>query len=176
MLMIRAVGCVAVDKENRVPARKDIPEQALKLRAFQLHAVAVEVEILAVVADPNSVFRPYLAASVGGANFFIAVGVENGCDENHQLIKIRRLLFEDDISGKHQRGFFSFDFSGVDVGLNIDGCSSVATELQGRGRHRLADDKEGDGSAFSADAERFHSNQGALLLKLFDEVHDVSVS
>ncbi len=120
LLVEGAVGRVAIDEEQRVPAPENVADEAAHLRALELHGVPVEVEVLAVVADARAFLRADLAHAVPRIHLVVAVGVEDGRDEEDDPVEVGELGIEDDIAGEHQRRFLALDLSRVDVGLEID--------------------------------------------------------
>ena len=120
LLVIRAVRGVAVDEQERIPAVEDVLDEPRHLIAFELDRVAVEVEVLAVGPDAHALFRTGLLAAVVGIDLFVAVGVEDGRDEEDEPVEVGRFGLQEDVADHHQGRFFALDFAGVDVGLDIN--------------------------------------------------------
>ncbi len=173
LLVERAVGRVAVDEEQRVPAPEDVLDEAGELRALELHGVAVEVQVLAVVADARTLLRADLAHAVARVHLVVAVGVEDRGDEQDDPVEIGRFGVEDDVAGQHQGRFLALDLAGVDVGLDVDDDALVVAQGQGVARRGLADDEERDGPAFGRDGQGLDPDERRELLEVADEAHDL---
>ncbi len=175
LLMIGAVGGVAINKQERVPPVEDVFEEALELRALELHRIPVKVKVLAVRPHPDSLLGTGLLAAVGRVDLFISVSVEDRADQDDQLIQIGRLDLLKNVARHHQRGFLAFDFAGMDIGLDIDDRLLAISGLERRSRHRAADNEERHIPSFRAPTKRFDPDQGTLLLELPDEIQDVGM-
>ena len=175
LLVHGPVGRVAVDEQERVPAPEDVADEAPHLGALELHAVAVEVEVLAVVADARALVRAGLAHAVAGVHLVVAVGVEDRGDEQDDLVEVGQLGIQEDVPGEHQSRLLALDLSGVDVGLEVDDGALVVAQGQGIAGHGLADDQERDGPALGRDGQGLDPDEGRELLEIADEGQDVGV-
>ncbi|MCU0244187.1 MAG: hypothetical protein MUE80_05505 [Acidobacteria bacterium] len=175
LLVHGAVGRVAVDEEERVPAPQDVADEAAHLGALELHAVAVEVEVLAVVTDARALLGAVLAHAVAGVHLVVAVGVEDGGDEQDDLVEVGPFGVEEDVPGQHERGLLALDLSGVDIGLDVDDDAVVVAEEERIVRQRVADDQERDGPAFGRDGQGLDPDERRELLEVADEGQDVGV-
>ena len=155
--------------------RRTLRTRPRDLRALELHGVAVEVEVLAVVPDARALLGADLAPAVPGVHLVVAVGVEDRGDEEDDLVEIGELGVEEDVAGEHQRRFLALDLAGVDVGLEVDDDALVVAQGQGICGQGLADDEERDVAALGRRADRLDPDEGRELLELADEGQDVGV-
>ena len=86
---------MAIDCDGRVPPVEDVLHHATDLGCLQLHGVAVQVEELPVVADAHTVVGAHLVGAVLGAELLVAVGIEDGANQEHHTVKdIPVLVFQ----------------------------------------------------------------------------------
>ena len=124
--MVRAISCMTVHKDRRIPPVKNVGQNAPHLRRFRFHGIAVEIKKLSVIPHSHSVYRSVLIGSVKRTYFFISVGVEQRADQENDMFQKFGVLFRQHIPCKHQRSLFSFDFPGMDVCLDIYNYPVVA--------------------------------------------------
>ena len=74
-LVIRAVVCVGVEEEQRIPALQHVLHQPPGLGRLELHALTVQIEILAVLTLSHALRRAVLVAAIVAADLLVAVGV-----------------------------------------------------------------------------------------------------
>jgi len=106
----------------------------------------------------------------------VPVGVENGGDEEDELVQACAGGTEDDVPGEHQGSLLALDFPGVDVGLDVDDHPLVGSETIGGSGDGTADDEKRDRAALRALAQGLDPDERAQPLEFADEGHDVCVS
>jgi hypothetical protein len=100
-LMVGPVGRVAVDQEERIPAKKDVRHHAPDLGSLEFYAVPVKVQVLAVGPDSYTLLWAGLMRPVCRADLVVAVGVEDGRDQDDEPVKIKGLFRKNDIPRQH---------------------------------------------------------------------------
>jgi hypothetical protein len=106
----------------------------------------------------------------------VPVGVEDGRDQDDELVEVKGGGREEDGAGQHERGLLAFDLPGVDVGLDVNDEAAVSAHPFGPVRQGFPDDDERNVAALRASAEGFDAYVGALLFELGDEVEDVGIA
>jgi len=171
----RPVGGVQVDDHLGVVVPEQTDEGA-RFRRLELHMVAVQVEALGVGALPHAAHRAVLRAPIGEFDPFVAVGVVDRRHQEHQGVEPGSVLSPRQGPQQQLGGFFPFDFSGVDVGLNED--AYLAARADGRGTRvpHPADHDQRQGPPFHGVAERGRVQQpGRQRARPPDELDDVGV-
>jgi hypothetical protein len=106
---------------------------------------------------------------------FISIGVINGGSEQNHGVQPVRVFSGSNLSYQRQRGFLSFDFTRVDIGLNVNAQLSGCTNRARRGIADPADNGEGQRAAFEGIAERRVVDQPRLLRYGIEERNDIVV-
>ena len=113
----RAVGDVQVHFHRRIPG-VDEPQHRLHFRAVGLHVIAIEVVALRGGAEAHFL-GPALVGAVPCAEILVAVDVEHGHEQQHDLAEgaFRRLAVEHLPQGE-EAGVLAVDLAGVDAALH----------------------------------------------------------
>jgi hypothetical protein len=107
--------------------------QRSNLRALELDEVAVEIEALGVGADANTSNGAVLGDAILDVDTLVAVGVEVGHDEEHDMLEPGVVATFGDLAHELQHRLFALDLPRVNVGVDEDAQSWI----RGEGRRVL---------------------------------------
>jgi hypothetical protein len=160
---------VQVDGDERIPSLEHVVHEAARLRRLEFHVVAVEVEALRVLANAFAGGRADLRLAMLGRDALVAVGVvDRGDEDDHPVAQLA--MRRDQVAQQHQRGFFAFDFAGVNVGHDEDD-----RQLR-RSRNVRPQDDQRQRAAFVRRGEVFDANVGIDFLDGADERDHVVIA
>jgi hypothetical protein len=151
--VIAAVGSVEIDEEIGLPLREESQRPA-SLGRLELHIVAVEVETLAVgVAAHDGGTILSRAVLLPGGKVIVAVGIVDRDHQQDDAVEQGTEVTEREVTQQHLRRFFSFDFAGVDVALDVQDGFAAAVGRAGRIHHRPGGDHVGDSPSLGTRAQ-----------------------
>ena len=172
--MLRAVGRVQVDDHVRVVVGIG-PHQRPRLRRFQLHVVAVQVEVLRVAPRPHAADRTELVRPVVEGHPLVAVGVVDGSDEQDQRRAPLLVRAGHEVTQQHQQRFLAAHLAAVDVRLQPDANPIGRHNRRGPGVGNVAYDDKRQRSVLQRRSEAGGANAVRQRRGALDELHDLVV-
>ena len=172
--VVGTVGGVTVDDDGRVPLVEEA-DQGADLGALQLDEVAVEVESLGIGPDAHAVDGAVLLRTMGFVQAFIAVGVEDGGEDEDEVFQQRSILGRGQIAGQHEERFLAIHLAGMNVSLGIDDELAGAMGFLRGGHRRIGKNEQRQSTAFLAGPQLSETHHRRFLRQLLAEGGDVGV-
>jgi hypothetical protein len=166
--VVRPIGGVQVHRHVRIPAVQQRDERA-RLGALELHEVAVEVELLRVLARADAAHRAVLRRAVLHVDQLVAVGVVVGRDENDDPLQHRLQVAREQPARQDQRRFLALDLAGVDVGHDEHDGTRERVRRLGRLDCGIRQHQQGHVAPLFGRAERLHPHERARRAERVDD-------
>ena len=160
VLVVGAVGGVAVDQEIRIPL-VDQGQQCTHLRRVGLDVVAIQVQALAGGA-PTHLDRPVLVDAIEHRATLVAIEIEDRHEHQRDVIEPAQdaLVLRGDFRQQDQARVLALDFAGVDAGLH---------EHDFAAGFRLTHDDDLERATFGRGAEGLHADAITRRIESVDE-------
>ena len=145
-----AVRRVQIDEDVGVPELDQLDRPA-RLRGFELDVVSVDIEALAIGILPYDQ-GPVLAGAilVARSKMVVPVGIEDRYHNQDQAVEQRPQASASQVSQQHLCGFFAFDFSPMDVRLDVNNGLTGAMSFRGGERQRPRGQNVGNAAPLGA--------------------------
>ena len=93
--------CVGIQEKDGIPPDECVSHQAVDFRRLELHSISIQIEVLPVISDPDALLGTDLSWAVLRADLVVAVGVEDGHEEDDETIEVVGSLAVQDVPGEH---------------------------------------------------------------------------
>ena len=141
MAHVRAVRCVGVNKQNRIPVIHQLND-GTRAGSFQFCHVTVNVEAVSF-GSCSYKFWGKLGFNPIFIQVVVAVRVAVGNNDYHQIFEQIVMFSLGNFPGEDQHSFLSFYFAGMDIAININDALAFVNLIRA-GRSLIADDHIGD--------------------------------